>query len=453
MTAQPESPQSANTLTFLDQITFELLRATGRRQLMQAVWLYEHPIDLAALQRFHEKLGHGFFARQIQQSSLPFGRPRWVRRIGPPAGIDAWHEPWPRADYMAWADEHAAMPIDPEFGPSWRLGVVPLDDGSTAVSMVISHCVADGGGGVLAVAEAVTGMGRDLGLPNPPDTRLTSLKRDVVQSLRDVPEAVRVLRSVIVERVKSRSAAGDRTPPADVAGSESRCVAIPCVVLFVDTQQWDACAERLGGNSYSLLAGFVAKLSEGLGRSRASDGAVTLVIAFNDRKGLDDSRAIAMSFANAVLDPAVVTKDLSPARDAIRKARQAALETPNQALDMAPLIPWLPRNAVKGIVNSLFAYSEDVPVSCSNMGELPPIVGQIDGTDADYLLLRGADQNVTEREMERSNGQLVIVSGRINGKISISVEAYQPRSENSKRWLREIAQQTLTDFGLTGVIE
>ena len=215
----------------------------------------------------------------------------------------------------------------------------------------------------------------------------------------------------------------------------------------------DEVVVTLGGNSYSLLAGFVAKLSEGLGRSRASDGAVTLVIAFNDRKGLDDSRAIAMSFANAVVDPAVVTKDLSPARDAIRKARQAALETPNQALDMAPLIPWLPRNAVKGIVNSLFAYSEDVPVSCSNMGELPPIVGQIDGTDADYLLLRGADQNVTEREMERSNGQLVIVSGRINGKISISVEAYQPRSENSKRWLREIAQQTLTDFGLTGVIE
>ncbi|WP_179473481.1 WS/DGAT/MGAT family O-acyltransferase [Mycolicibacterium vinylchloridicum] len=451
MTDQKKSPPSDNTLAFLDQITFELLRATGRRQLMQAVWVYDHPVDLAALQRFHENLGYGFFARQIQQSPLPFGRPRWVRRVGPPAGIDMWHEPWPRADYLAWADEHAAMPIDPEFGPSWRLGVVPLSDGSTAVSMVISHCVADGGGGILAVVEAATGTRRDLGLPNPPDTRLETLKRDIVQSLKDAPTAARIFRSAIVERIKSRSAAGDPTSMPDVDGSESRCVAIPCVVLFIETQQWDACAERLGGNSYSLLAGFVAKLSQGLGRSRASDGAVTLVIAFNDRKSLDDSRAIAMSFANAALDPAVVAKDLTPAREVIRHARQAA-SGPNRALDMAPLIPWLPRNAVKGIVNSLFAYSEDVPVSCSNMGELPPAAGQIDGTDAEYLLMRGADQNVTEREMQRSNGQLVIVSGRLNGKISISVEAYQPGAENSKQRLREIAEQTLTEFGLTGEI-
>lgn len=451
MTEQPR------LLTYLDQLTFELLRATGRRQLIQAVWIYERPVDLAALQRFHDNLGYGFLARRIQRSALPFGRPRWVTRTGPPCGIDTWHEPWPRADYMAWADEHAAMPVDPEFGPGWRMGLVPLSDGSTAVSLVISHCIADGGGGVVAVVEAASGVRREFGLPHPhSDTRLRALMRDLVQSARDIPEVARALRSAIASRFSAHPTVGDPVtvaPSPEAEGSETGCVAMPCVVLFVDTQQWDARAESLGGNSYSLLAGFVAKLSERLGRCRASDGAVTLVIAFNDRQSLDDDRAIAMSFANAVLDPAAVTKDLTPARDVIRQARQAALNTPNAALGLAPLVPWLPRSAVKGIVNSLFAYSEDVPVSCSNMGELPPIGGQIGGSLADYLVIRGVDQNVTEREMQRSKGQLVIVSGRINGKVSISVEAYQPGAENSKSWLRQAAAQTLADFSLDGVID
>jgi hypothetical protein len=55
--------------------------------------------------------------------------------------------------------------------------------------------------------------------------------------------------------------------------------------------------------------------------------------------------------------------------------------------------------------------------------------------------------------MERSHGQLVVVSGRINGKISISVEAYQLGAENSKARLREIAEQTVHEFGLTGEID
>ena len=47
----------------------------------------------------------------------------------------------------------------------------------------------------------------------------------------------------------------------------------------------------------------------------------------------------------------------------------------------------------------------------------------------------------------------MVVSGRINGTISISVEAYQLDAENSKARLREIVTQTVHDLGLSGEID
>jgi hypothetical protein len=222
--------------------------------------------------------------------------------------------------------------------------------------------------------------------------------------------------------------------------------------VFVQIDDWDAKARELGGNTYSLVAAFAAKLGQRLGRCRPSDGAVTLVIAVSDRIDPSDTRAIAMGFAKATVDPAIVTMDLSQARIVIKQARESAKVSPDPALALVPLIPWLPQGAVKGIVNALFSYSDDLPVSCSNMGNLPPASNQIDGSDAAYLIMRGVDQDVTESEVTRSHGQLVVASGRVDGKIMVSIEAYQVDAENSKPRLRELAGQTLAEFGLTGVI-
>jgi hypothetical protein len=92
-------------------------------------------------------------------------------------------------------------------------------------------------------------------------------------------------------------------------------------------------------------------------------------------------------------------------------------------------------------------------VSCSNLGDLPPDLARVDGTPADYVFIRALDTNVTMGELQRSHGQLVVVSGRINGKISISVEAYQLDAENSKAHLRNVVEQTLAEFGLSGTID
>jgi hypothetical protein len=87
------------------------------------------------------------------------------------------------------------------------------------------------------------------------------------------------------------------------------------------------------------------------------------------------------------------------------------------------------------------------------LGDLPPDLARVDGTPADYVFIRALDTDVTIGELQRSHGQLVVVSGRINGRVSISVEAYQLDAENSKARLRTVVEQTLAEFGLNAVID
>ena len=214
---------------------------------------------------------------------------------------------------------------------------------------------------------------------------------------------------------------------------------MPAISIFVDQQDWDARAKSLNGNSYSLFAGFAAKLAEQMGRV-GPDGAVTLNVALNDRTSLDDTRAHAMLFAPVKLDPAPVTTDLTDARIVIRQALKTARETPDETLQLLPLVPYVPRRALKRVVEQFLGSGAELPVSCSNLGDLHPAVARLDGTDAEYVMLRGVDQNVLRADIERAGGQLVVVAGRIGGKVSVTVVAYQVGAQNSKDWLRRAGQ-------------
>ncbi len=67
-------------------------------------------------------------------------------------------------------------------------------------------------------------------------------------------------------------------------------------------------------------------------------------------------------------------------------------------------------------------------------------------------MLRGVDQGVRRSVIERAGGQLVVVAGRINGKISICVVGYQCGAENTKNRLRELARQAVEEFGLSAEV-
>lgn len=450
----PGSSGSDDLLAYLDQATFELMRATGRSQLIQCVWVYEHPVDIDGLKRFHRNFGESLCGnRLIERSPLPFGRPRWVQRVGPPAPIRFEERARPREELMEWANSLADLPIDPEHGPSWHLAVQPLTNGATAVSMIGSHVIGDGFGALRSIFEAVTGQVGSVKYPKLGSRTITqATASDIRQVARDVPDTGRTLAKAARFLFEKRH---DFTKPKPTQAAPpvggDQIVHVPTVAIFVDASEWNTRAAVLGGNSYSLVAGFAARLGERMGRVSAN-GTVSLIVAINQRESLDDTRAQALTLAQVPLDPTNVTTDLGDSRAAMRAAREKAKAEPDPVLELVGLIPWLPQSGLKG-VDLLFGYAENPPVACSSLGDLPPQLGQIDGTDAEYVFVRAVDANVTERELLRSCGHLVVVSGWINGKVTISIEGYEVGAENSADRLRDLVAQTLAEFELTGTIE
>ncbi|WP_066897254.1 wax ester/triacylglycerol synthase domain-containing protein [Mycolicibacterium houstonense] len=449
---KPAAALPDNRLSLWDEAAVRTMRATGRVQVMQCSWVYDHPVDFDGIRRFHENFGGGLFGRRIERSPLPFGRYRWVSAVGPQAPLDV-AEPRTRAEIGDWIDERAQLPIDPERGPGWHMGVLPVTDGSTAVTVVVSHCLGDGVGGVMVIADAIAGRRPDLGYPIPNSrSRLRAIAADLRATLSDASEVAGAIGVGIgLLRRRESDVAETTTPkPARVVPNGAEQIVLPAISVFVDLADWNARAEAIGGNSYSMLAGFAARLGERMGRC-AAEGDVTLLIAVNDRTD-GDTRANAMLLATAQIDPMSVTADQSAARGAIRQAFKTLREVPDETLQLLPLTPLVPKGVLKQVADG-FLGNDDLPVSCSNLGDLTTDVTRLDGTEAEYIVFRGVDQGTTRQELEDNDGQLVLVSARVGGKVSIGITAYQAGEQNSKARLAELAAKTLAEFDLTGEID
>lgn len=443
-----------NRLALMDQAFYAGHRASGQKDVMQVAWLYDRAIDLDGLRRFHETMSRSLWGRLIERPPLPFARYRWVADLGPaPIHIEA--TPRPRAELGDWFDERARVPVDPESGPAWHIGVLPLTDGSTAISGVISHYVLDGLGSVVEVAKAIMGFARDHDYPPPRSrTRLRALVHDAGETARDLPE---VARAVVAGSKEARRRQNDdarkNTKPPAVRHGEERQVMVPGVWILIDSEDWDARAKALGGASNTLATGLAAKLGEHLGRRHRDDGTVKMQIIVSDRTE-DDTRAVAVSFARASIDPTHVTKDLGPARIAIKEALNTLRDTPDEASPLLPLTPFTPRRTWKQLME--WAMDDpDQPTVISNFGDVGSAVTCPDGTQCQSAWARGTNQYATEERLERTGGQLQVLFGRLPtvGKISMSIQAYQPGGVTTKTALRELVESTLAEFNLSGEID
>ena len=443
-----------NRLAFMDHGLFAQHHAIGRKLVIQCVWVYEHAIDFDGVRRFQHNLGYGLLGRRIERSSLPFGRYRWVLDRGP-SDIDIAECARPRAELSDWADQHSQLPIDPESGPGWRLGALPLTDGSTAVSLVLSHYLIDGLGLVLALVDAVVGNTRDLGYPPPRSrNRLRGVLQDARQTAQDTPQVARALVAAakLARRARHDMARSPAPRPVALPGDDGDdAVVVPGISIYIDLDDWDARAKALGGTSNTLVAGLVAKLGEHLGRMRAGDGTVTLQLPMSDRAE-GDTRANAMSFARVSVDPTRVTTDLRDARAAIKQALSTLRETPDESSQLLSLVQFMPRRALRRLADAIVA-DPDLPVFYSNLGDVGSVVNRLDGTAAEYATARVTAQHGTRRWLERMGGEMTVQSLRLPGSIVISVNAYQPGAENTKPALRELAARTLAEFDLNGKID
>ncbi|SHQ91713.1 condensation domain-containing protein [Mycobacteroides abscessus] len=433
-------------LDFVDQASFLGLRATEMATLSQMVWIYERDIDTDRLRRFHANLGRGLFGRRIQRSRLPFGRHRWV--LDPACHpIDVELAPLPRAELQDWVHRHAQLPIDPEHGPSWRLGVTRFTDGAAAVSLVVSHSIADGVGLCRGIADAVNDAELPLGYAEPQARkRFRSMREDLRRARRDLPDTARAFRKatkLLTARRQDIKHAGLPTIAAHVDR-------VAAATVYLDENHWDTHAHGRGGTSNSLVGAFAAQLAAKAGRL-GRDGRVTLSMPVNERTE-GDHRANAMTSVMFAIDPVRLTTDLSGIRSATKKVLSGLRDAPDEKWALLPLTPFIPKAAARRLADVALEYN-DYPVGCSNVGALPAEVNRPDGTDADYIFCKLAEQRVRPDKVLSTYGQLFLASGRANCKVFLAVVAYQPGVIESRADLTTLLAETLDDFGLHAVIE
>ncbi|MGE2721062.1 hypothetical protein [Mycolicibacterium celeriflavum] len=443
-----------NCLALVDHGLFSGHRAAGLNLVIQVVWLYEHTVDLDGLRRFNDALGHGLLGRRIECSPLPFARHRWVSDRGR-SDIDVADGVRPRSELSDWADERSQVPIDPERGPGWHLGVLPLADGATAVSLVLSHYVVDGIGLHQVVSDALLGNVADLGYP-PPRSRPS--RRAILEDVRQTVQELRGIGTAVVAALRlarrARRDAAESTaspPPVALRAVDGRDrIVVPAVSIQIDLNEWRTRAKALGATGKTLITAFATKLAENLGRRRAEDGFVTLHLPMNGRTE-GDTRANAMSIASVTVDPGPVTTDLGDLRAAIKQALTKLREEPDESLQLRSLVPFMPKRALKRMVDAGLA-DLDAPVLCSNLDEFDPIVYRPDGTEGEIILTRATAQGVTREWLDLTGGQMTLQSWRVAGgsKIYFTVNAYQPGVVDSKSALHELIAKTLAEFELSG---
>jgi len=432
-------------IALLDQAAYLRLRATGQGSVVQCAWIYDRDVDIDELRVFNCNLGHGLLGRRIERSPLPFGRHRWVLdERSPDIALTTQR---PRAEIGAWLEQRARVQVDPEWGPTFHLGLLPLDDGGCAVTLVASHCVADGLGLATAIAEAVKGERRNFGYsqPNSRD-RWRAVSEDLADAVRALPAVLRALIAtlLILLRLSPPASTSTAARPREVAGDD---LELPSVTMQTDAALWDARARELNGSSNTLFVAFAARLAHRIGRVHPDGTTVTVVLPVSER-GVDDDRANALTSITLDVDCQTVADDMTKLRAEVKTRLRSLAEQPNKMLAGLPLIPFTPRWLVRKTEGIAMA-SGRLPAGCSNLGSLDVLVGRVDGEDACEVSMRLAEQGITRSRIEQSRGQLFCGTGTINGNRFLTVVAYDSGMANTASSTHELAQGALADLNLS----
>ena len=437
-----------NVLDLTDQTLFLGERATETTNVLQCIWVYDRAVDIESLREFHRHLGQGRLRRRIERSPLPFGRHRWVSPANS-SDLEIVATPRPRSEIDSWCSEQADRRPDAEHGAGWHLAMLPFTDGGAVISLVVTHCLTDGVGLVEALADAAAGRDDAVNWPAAASRRRwRALREDARQTLRDRKDVGRAV--VAAARLARRSRdSPDPAPeptqrPAPPTGPDAG-ITLPVTTIFIDADEFDARARSLGGTSNALLAGFAAHLGRRVGRV-AADGSITVGMLVNERTP-GDTRANAIANVDIAVDPVPVTTDLREIRSAIKQALARHQDEPDERWALLPLVPLIPKRVFKRMLG--VATGSSTTVVSTNLGAIDPDVNRPDGTDADHFAIKSLYPGVTTATMHRTNGALVVASGRVRGRLFISILAYELGRTNSNDELRELISSALRDFSLT----
>lgn len=434
-----------DVLCYMDQGSFLGLRALGRGPVLQLTWLYPHPIDEVALREFGEQLAQGILGRLVQRSPLPWGRHRWV--TNPVPGPVTWfRDPLPEANLARSRYALLDLPVDPEHGPGWRLAVQPLTEGGCALTLLVSHTIADMRATSQAIVDAVAG--RRLAPGFPASSRRWSPKmlvRDSLESMRALPDLCRAL-SALTRRSRQGGLGLSRQSPSvgDRRNDLEPVADVPLVEVVMNAETFRQYASLRGVESNALVLALAARLAFRMGRLDAS-GRVKLVLPVSDRHP-GDRRGNALRSITIMVDPEACHEDLRALQRDLRTALTTLIRNGDDASPLFPLIPYVPLWLARYMERA--ALGADLPVGCSLVGELPSEVyrpcGQALQLQASIL------EHYAVPELERLGGLLFVACYRNDEKLFVTVSGYQPGHVTTRDALMPLVNMSLADLRLDG---
>lgn len=436
-----------DVLCYMDQGSFVGLRALGHGPALHLTWLYPHAIDEAAVRQFSERLAPGLLGRLLQRSPLPWGRHRWV--ANPVPGPVTWfRDPLPREYLPTLRRMLLDLPVDPERGPGWRLAVHALEGGGGALTMLVSHTIADMQATSQAIADAVAGRHLDHRFPAP-SWRWSPimLARDSVESVRALPGVWRALAALVRRSGNGRvslSRSGFRArrshdrfePAADV----------PLLQVVMDAGACRQRASDLGVASNTLIMAFAARLAFRMGRVDAS-GRVKLALPVSDRHS-GDRRGNALRSITVMADPDACHNQPRALQRDLKASLASLIRHGDDLSPLFPLIPYVPLRLARHLAWVMLG--ADLPVGCSLIGDLPPDMNRPCGEAS--LLHVSLLERYTASELERLGGVLFIPCFRVGERLLLTVSGYVPGRATTRAELAPFVREALADMGLCATV-
>ncbi|MFC9360444.1 hypothetical protein ACFTZB_28220 [Rhodococcus sp. NPDC057014] len=411
-------------LSVVDEMFLRTHRGWGTPIVMQGLWRTDGRVDSSTLDTLIADLARGPLGRRVVRPRVPGARPRFE------PSADAFPVEYAEIGagaVLAWADEQASLPVDPERGPGWRLACARPAEGGTVLSLVCSHVIADARGLAAAIAAALQGA---------PPSDVGGAEGTVA----DMWDATRLARRVtegtaraVAGLVVSGSRRAELRRFLHVSGKASPgtlCHSPVGVVLDVDAERWDTVAEQAGGTPNSLFLTVVAELARRDGETRPLTISVPM-----DLRGKGDPPGTANSVA-------VVEVDVTPQDTVadVRAASRAAFAAPAMTSpagfpeEMLQLVP-------DRVAHALTGNPGERDVLCSNIGPLPDALATIGGHRATGIATRAVHPGVVT-----SRTRLSAYLSRFGGSYTLALESLDSPDRVT---LRERAGEVLARHGLT----
>ncbi|MCQ4118177.1 hypothetical protein [Rhodococcus tibetensis] len=406
-------------LSVVDEMFLRTHRGWGTPIVMQGLWRTDSRVDAETLESLRAVLARGPLGRRVVRSRVPGARPRFAPRS---EAFPVEYAAVPAAALLEWADGRAALSVDPEHGPGWRVACARLDDGGTVLSLVCSHVVADARGLAAAIASALQGTAPTVAVRH----------RGPVEDLWDATLLTRRVTEGTVRAMAGLLLSSDRRAELRdfvQAGSTRRSEVFRgkavSAVVDVDAGAWDAAAEGSGGTANSLFLSVVAEIARRGGESAP----LTISVPMDVRRRSDSADP-----ANSVAMVEVAVAPGDTVADVRAKSRAAFTSTPMTSPagfpeEMLQLIPDRAAHALTGNPG-------ERDVLCSNIGPLPDALGVLGGHRTTGIATRAVHPGVVS-----SRTRMSAYLSSFDGRYTLALESLDAPSHTT---LRERAEKVLS---------